>query len=45
MVQLYRWTDFLDFWIGTDLVRVGVDLRYIFFLLDLDQYLDGIDGR
>ena len=45
MVLLYRWTDFPDFWIGTDLVRVGVDLRYIFFLLDLNQYLDGIDGK
>jgi len=25
-----------------DLVRVGVDLRLIFFSLDLDQYIDDI---
>jgi len=38
MALLYRWTDFPDFWIGIDLVRVGVDLRYIFLLLDLNQF-------
>ena len=26
-----------------NLVRVGVDLRFIFFILDLDQYIDEID--
>jgi len=45
MALLHRWTDIPNFWIGTNLVRVRVDLRFIFFLLDLDQYLDEIDGR
>jgi len=27
-----------------DLIRVGVDSRFIFFILNLDQYLDVIDN-
>jgi len=29
--------------IGIDLVRVRVDLRFMFFTLNLDQYIDEID--
>jgi len=34
--------DLLDAWTYMNLVRVGIDLRFTFFTLDLDQYIDDI---
>jgi len=36
-------TDLRNTWTYMDLVRVRVDLRFIFFTLDLKQYIHEID--